>query len=452
VSRPDRAGQGHRVLVLGAGLVAKPLVDELLARPEVELTVAALNVERARALTVAGAKEGRARAVRLDVGEPADLDRLVGAADLAVSLLPASLHPRVARHAIEHGVPLVTTSYVSDEMRTLDAAARERGVLLLNECGLDPGIDHMMAVEMIRRVEREGGRVRSLVSFCGGLPAPDSADNPFRYKLSWSPRGVLLAAKSSVRFLRGGEVVEHPSPYLPGGPERIEVPGVGKLEGYPNRDSLPYGPLYGIDDPIDLFRGTLRYPGWCETMQAFYRLGLLDPQDDPSLGPSYCDLLDQRLPPGSGPMPSRIARFLELPEDHPVLDRIAWLGLFSQQPLPDDAYSPLDAVAHLFGEKLGYGEGERDMVVLEHRFGVEGPDGARRRIVERLVVFGTAGDESAMARTVGVPAALAAGLVLEGKVDLVGVQIPVAEQVAGPVLLGLRRRGFELEVVDEGEE
>lgn len=446
----SREGGKSRVLVLGAGLVARPLVDELLARPEVDLTMAALNVERARALTAAAAKEGRARAVGLDVEDDAELGRLVGAADLVVSLLPAPLHPRVARRCVDHGVPLVTTSYVSDEMRALDAPARERGVLLLNECGLDPGIDHMMAVEVIRRVTREGGRVRSFVSFCGGLPAPDAADNPFRYKLSWSPRGVLLAAKSSVRFLRDGELVEHSSPYLPGGPERIEVPGVGELEGYPNRDSLPYGPLYGIEDPVDLFRGTLRYPGWCETMQAFYRLGLLDPQQDPSLGPSYCDLLDHLLPPGSGPMPARIARFLELQEDHPVLDRMAWLGLVSQQPLPDDARSPMDAVAHLFGEKLSYEEGERDMVVLEHRFGIEGANGARRRIVERLVVFGTAGDESAMARTVGVPAALAAGLVLEGKVDLAGVQIPVAAEVAGPVLLGLRRRGFELEIEDEG--
>lgn len=449
--RKGRRDGTKSVLVLGAGLVAKPLVDELLSRPEVDLTLAALDMERAQALVAVEAREGRARAVRLDAEDSDDLGGVMDEADLVVSLLPTPLHPRVARHAVDRGVPLVTTSYLSDEMRALDADARERGVLLLNECGLDPGIDHMMAVEAIRRVERSGGRVRSFVSFCGGLPAPDSVDNPLGYKLSWSPRGVLLAAKSPVRFVRGGELVEHPSPYLPGGPEPVEVPGVGMLEGYPNRDSLAYGPLYGLDSPEDLFRGTLRYPGWCETMRAFYRLGLLDPQDDPSLGPSYCDLLDQRLPPGSGPIPSRIARFLDLPEDHPVLDRMAWLGLFSQQPLPDDAHSPVDAVAGLFSEKLAYEEGERDMVVLEHHLGIEDADGARRRIVERLMVFGTAGDESAMARTVGVPAALAAGLILERKIDLVGVQIPVAEEVARPVLVGLRRRGFEVEVEESAE-
>lgn len=433
-----------RVLVLGAGLVAKPLVDELLERPELDLTVAALNVERAQKLTATAAKQGRARAVRLDVDQREHLGELVGGADVVVSLLPAALHVAVAEHCLEHGVPLVTTSYASEDMQALDSVARERGVLLLNECGLDPGIDHMMAVEGIRRIEREGGRVRSFVSYCGGLPAPDSADNPFRYKLSWNPRGVLVAARSRVRFLEDGRVVEHPNPYLPQGPQRIEVPGVAELEGYPNRDSIPYGPLYGIENPVDLFRGTLRYPGWCETMVAFHKLGLLDPQTEAGMGPSYCDLLDQRLPPGPGPIPARIARFLELPEDHPVLDRLAWLGLFSQQPLPDEAASPLDAVAQLFAEKLPYREGERDMVVLEHRFGVETADGASRRFVERMVTFGTAGDESAMARTVGLPAALATGLVLDGKLRLRGVQIPVAEEIALPILRGLRERGLEI--------
>lgn len=441
-----------RALVLGAGLVAKPLIDELLARPDLELTVAALNVERARSLVATGAKEGRARAIGLDVTESVDLDRLVAGAAVVVSLLPGALHPAVAALCLEHRVPLVTTSYISGAMAALDQDARERGVLLLNECGLDPGIDHVLAAEQIRRVVQAGGRVRSCTSYCGGLPAPEAADNPFGFKLSWSPRGVLLAARARVRFLRDGRVVEHPNPYLPGGPERIDVPRVGELEGYPNRDALPYGPLYGIEDPEGLFRGTLRYPGWCETMEAFYKLGLLDPQAEAGLGPSYSDLLDQRLPPGSGPMPARIARFLDVPEDHPLLERLAWLGLFSQQPLPDDDHSPLDALAHLFTDKLQYAEDERDMVVMETRVGFEAAGGGRRQVVERLVVFGTAGDESAMARTVGLPAALAAGLILDGRVTATGVQIPVAEEIARPILRGLKKRGIETEVEEGGEE
>ncbi len=444
--------------MLGAGLVAAPLVDELLARPELELTVAALNVERARSLVAPALHAGHGgHAVALDVADGEALARLVSGADAVVSLLPALLHPRVAEACVAHGVSLVTTSYVSDAMRALDAPARSRGVLLLNECGLDPGIDHMLAAEVIRRLEREGSRITSFVSYCGGLPAPDSAGNPLRYKLSWSPRGVLVAARSPVRFLRDGETVEHPDPYLPGGPARVEVPGIGELEGYPNRDSLPYRELYGLGEARDVFRGTLRYPGWCETMQALLRLGLLDVDEHAGLGPSYCDLVDRILPPGPGSVRVRVARFLEIPEEHPILDRVGWLGFFSQQPLPDDATTPLDVLAHLFGEKLGYGAGERDMVVLEHRLvarapgrGPGGGPGTERRVVERLIAYGTAGDTSAMARTVALPAALACGLLLDGKVSATGVQIPIAPEIARPVLAALAHRGIEL--VEETEE
>lgn len=440
-----------RVLLLGAGLVAAPLVDELLARPGLDLTVAALNVERARTLVAPALHAGHGgRALALDVEDRETLGRLVSEADAVVSLLPAHLHPRVAEQCVARGVSLVTTSYVSDAMRALDEPARSRGVLLLNECGLDPGIDHMMAAEAIRRLEREGLRVTSFVSYCGGLPAPDSAGNPLRYKLSWSPRGVLVAARSPVRFLRDGRVVEHPDPYLPGGPDRVEVAGIGELEGYPNRDSLPYRELYGLDDARDVFRGTLRYPGWCETMAALLRLGLLDVDEHAGLGPSYCDLLDRNLPPGPGSVRARVARFLEIPEGHPVLDHLGWLGFLSQQPLPDDRAAPLDVLTHVFEEKLGYEEGERDLVVLEHRFVARAPEtGAGRRLVERLVAYGEAGDDSAMARTVGLPAALACGLVLDGRVAATGVRIPVAPEIARPVLAALADRGIELTVETE---
>ncbi len=437
-----------RVLVLGAGLVAAPLVDELLDRPGLELTVAALNVDRARNLVAPALHEGHGgRGLALDVEDRETLGRLVSEADAVVSLLPAHLHPRVAEACVDRGVSLVTTSYVSDAMRALDDEARRRGVLLLNECGLDPGIDHMMAAEVIRRIESEGGSITSFVSYCGGLPAPDATGNPLGYKLSWSPRGVLVAARSPVRFLRDGQVVEHPSPYLPGGPERVEIPGIGELEGYPNRDSLPYRELYGLGRARDVFRGTLRYPGWCETMSALLRLGLLDMDENAGLGPSYCDLVDRNLPPGPGSVRARVARFLELPEEHPVLDRLGWLGFFSQQPLPDDSDTPLDVLAHVFEEKLRYEEGERDLVVLEHRFEAEVPGdraAGTRRIVERLVAYGTAGDDSAMARTVGLPAALACGLILDRAVSATGVRIPVAPEIAGPILAALAARGIEL--------
>ena len=442
-----------RVLVLGSGLVAKPLVDTLLERDDVSLRLAALEVDRARALASLH-PAGRAEALRLDVSDTGALDRQIGAADAVVSLLPAPFHPGVAERAIHHRVPLITTSYVSEAMRALDRAAREAGVVLLNECGLDPGIDHMMAVEVIGEVLARGGEITSFVSFCGGLPAPESNDNPWGYKLSWTPRGVLTAARSPVTFRRGGETIEHPTPYLPQGPLAFDVPGIGRLEGYPNRNSVPYGALYGIGGAREILRGTLRYPGWCETMEALLALGMLDLEPAPEEAETVAGLLARKLPAeASGQsLRERFADFLDLSPEHPVLDRFEWLGLFSGRPLPRGPrgpLAPLDVLARLFEEKLPYRPPERDMVVLEHRFGTREADGSTRRIVERLVVTGEAGDDSAMARTVGIPAALACSLVLDGKISATGVQIPVLPEVAEPILAELRRRGFSIELTEE---
>ena len=368
-----------KVLVLGAGLVAKPLVDELLSRDDVDLTLAALDVERAEALPSAAVHSDRARAADLDVGRrrgPGPGGRGGGRRGQPPPRPPppGGRPPlRRARGAAGHHL-----LRLERDAGRWTADGPRRGVLLLNECGLDPGIDHMMAVDVIRRVERAGGEVVSFVSYCGGLPAPETADNPLRYKLSWSPRGVLVAARSPVRFLsgrRGGRAPEPVPARRPGA--RCRSPGWPELEGYPNRDSVPYRLALRAGARRGLLRGTLRYPGWCDTMEAMLRLGLLETSAYAGLGPSYCDLLDQQPARGSGPMPKRIARFLELPEDHPVLDRLAWLGLFSQQPMPDEARSPLDALAELFEDKLRYDQGEHDMVALEHRFVVVEADGRR---------------------------------------------------------------------------
>lgn len=443
-----------RVLVLGAGLVAKPLVDTLGERGDVRLVVADLDTGRADGLV---APYDGSSALALDVGDGSALGREVAAADAVVSLLPAPLHPRVAQQAVAHGTPLVTTSYVSDEMAELDGPARERGVLLLNECGLDPGIDHMMAMEIVHRVEARGGAVESYVSFCGGLPAPESNDNPWGYKLSWTPRGALVAARSPVRFRRRGETIENPTPYLADGPEEFQIPGVGLLEGYPNRDSTVYGPLYGIDGAETLLRGTLRYPGWCDTMEALLKLGMLDVRPaTASDAATVAGLLARRLPTATegATLRERFADHLDLDPHHPVLDRFEWLGLFSGRPLPQGPetpdglggpLSPLDVLAHLFAEKLPYRPPERDMIVLEHRFRTREADGSQREIVARLVTFGEAGDDSAMAQTVGIPAALACGMILDGRLDLTGVRIPIHGEIYQPILADLRQRGLEIE-------
>ena len=439
-----------KALVLGAGLVVKPLLDELSRHDDLEVVVAALNVDRARELV---APRRRASARELDVSDRKAVLDAVRGSDVVISLLPADHHAAVAELCIEAAVPLVTSSYVSDEMRALDTEARRRGVLLLNETGLDPGIDHMMAVEVIRRVRREGGEILSFASYCGGLPAPSANDNPWGYKLSWSPRGVLLSGRSPVRYLQGGDVVEHPHPYGLGAVRDLDVPQVGSLEVYPTRDSLKYREPYQLEALPDLFRGTLRYPGWSAAMKALIELDLLGLEVQDTAAETYGGWIAGRLDaagadPGDN-LRGRLAHHLGFDPGHDVLERFAWLGLLSDQSLPRRSAAPLDLVAHLLQQRMQYAPGEQDMVALEHHFVARTAAGRRRRIVKRLLVFGTAGDDSAMAMTVGTPAGLACGLILSGQVGLTGVHIPVAEQLAIPILRALGESGIRIEEVEE---
>lgn len=432
-----------RILVLGAGLVARPLVQYLLDRPDFQVTVASRTVEKARAL-IGDHPNGQALAFDIE-REPDRLDDLVAQADLAVSMLPYIHHLRVAQACLRHRRHLVTTSYVKDEMRAMDGAARQAGVLFLNEIGLDPGIDHMSAMRIIDRVHANGGQVVSFRSYCGGLPAPEANTNPFGYKFSWSPRGVLLAGRNDARYLEEGEVVEIPNRRLFATRHPVTVEGVGDLEAYPNRDSLPYIQLYGIPEARTMYRGTLRYPGWCETWQKFVELGLLDlTEREDLLGMTYRQLLAHLIGrPETSDLRRDLAVHLDLPEGSPILDRFEWLGLLSDDPLPPQR-TILDILAVRMQEKLQYASGERDMVVLLHDFGVEYPD-RRERIRSWLIDFGVPHGDTAMARTVGLPAAIATRLILQGVIRLTGVHIPVLPEIYGPVLAELEEQGIRVE-------
>jgi saccharopine dehydrogenase-like NADP-dependent oxidoreductase len=432
-----------RILVLGAGLVARPLVQYLLGQPDFQVTVASRTVEKARAL-IGDRPNGRALAFDIE-REPERLDDLVAQADLAVSMLPYIHHLQVAHACLRHRRHLVTTSYVKDEMRALDSAARQAGVLFLNEIGLDPGIDHMSAMRIIDRVHADGGRVVSFRSYCGGLPAPEANTNPFGYKFSWSPRGVLLAGRNDARYLEDGQVVEIPNRRLFATRHTVPVEGVGDLEAYPNRDSLPYIQLYGIPEARTMYRGTLRYPGWCETWQKFVELGLLDLTEREDLaGMTYRQLLAHLIGrPETSDLRRDLAVHLNIPVDSPILDRFEWLGLFRDDPLPPER-TILDVLAVRMQEKLQYAPGERDMVVLLHDFVAEYPD-RRERIRSWLVDFGIPHGDTAMARTVGLPAAIATRLILQGVIRLTGVHIPVLPEIYRPVLAELEERGIRVQ-------
>jgi len=429
-----------RVLVLGAGLVSRPLVRHLTEWPDIALTIG--DLDGAKASQVLGGNE-RGRALTLSSGDDAGLARLVGETDLVVSLLPYPLHVKVANLAIANRVPLITTSYVSAEMRALDGAARKAGVLLLNEIGLDPGLDHMSAMRAIQRLRDDGFRLTSFRSCCGGLPAPEANTNPWGYKFSWSPRGVLAAGRNAARWIEDGRIVEVPGETLFTHVAPYDVSEVGRLEVYPNRDATAYVATYGIEGVRTMFRGTLRYPGWCETLHAVSRLGLLD--DAPRgfrAGTTYDEFMETFAVPGMGPVAERVAARAGIAADGAVMKRLLWAGLFSDRPLGSTKVAPIDALCDRLTASMAYAPGERDMIVLRHEFGVVDAFGRPGTHVSTLVAFGEPSGDSAMARTVALPAAVAARLVVDGRIASVGVRIPVDPEIYEPVLDALEPMGI----------
>jgi len=431
----------RKVLVLGAGLVARPLVQYLLDQ-DYRVTVASRTLSKAEALVE---RYGNGRAVAFDIAKEADqLDDLVRQADLAVSLLPYIYHVQVARVCIRHRCHLVTTSYVKDEMRALNAAAKEADVILLNEIGLDPGIDHMSAMRVIHRVHAAGGEIRSFRSYCGGLPAPDANDNPLGYKFSWSPRGVVLAGRNDARYKENGRIVEVSNARLFATHSLVWIKGLGDLEAYPNRDSLPYIDLYGIPEAETMYRGTLRNLGWCDVMQKLNELGYFGLEQRTDLpGKTFRQVMAERIgKPDTTDLKADLAAYLNVSPNSGVMMALEWLGLLDDVPVPQKT-TLLDVLADQMLAKMPYREGERDMVVLVHEFLAAYPD-REERITSTLIDFGIPGGDTAMARTVGLPAAIASRLILEGQIQLTGVHIPVLPEVYEPVLDELAQLGIEM--------
>ncbi len=438
--------KSKKVLLLGAGMVTRPGVQYLLDHG-CEVLVASRTVSKAEAL-VQGHPKGRAQA--LDVSDREALAKLVGEADLAISLLPAPLHPVVARACIERGTQLVTTSYVSPEMKELGPAAEKAGVLLLNEIGVDPGIDHMSAMKVIHQVQREGGKVVSFRSYCGGLPSPESNTNPWGYKFSWSPQAVLRAGLNPARWLEQGDIKEVPGPELFTHHWPVSVPDAPEFEGYPNRDSTGYVELYGLQGAHTMFRGTLRYPGWSSTIKLLVDLGLLDesPRDDLA-GRTHAEVLASRVAGAKAEtVRSDLAKHFGLDENADPLERLEWAGFFSDTPV-GQVSTLMDLVGARLQERLTLDPGDRDMIALHHEFEAEYPDGTRKRLLSSLVVFGEPEGDSAMARTVSLPCAAATNLVLEGQIQLTGLHIPVLPEIYEPVLAELEKAGIECKEHEE---
>jgi len=432
-----------RLLLLGAGRSASALIQYLLAHAPAEkwfLTVA--DAQPAHLVPVLAAHSAYTRPVAFEGSNAAQLDELVSQADLVISMLPAALHPAVARACLRHRRHLATASYVSPEVQALHDEAAAAGLVFLMECGLDPGLDHMSAMQTIKQLQSAGARITGFKSYCGGLVAPESEGaNPWRYKLSWNPRNVVLAGQGGpAQYLANGELQTIQYQDLFSRAEVLAVPGHGHFEGYANRDSLSYQTVYGLPDLQTMLRGTLRRPGYCSAWQVLVTLGLTN--DAERLGNAatltWQELVASRLPQPAAPAEAatQLAAQLHLDPHGPELERLAWLGLFSERLVGMADATAAQLLEHLLVEKWALGPHDRDQVVMQHQFDYELAGEARRRTAS-LVVMGTDATHTAMAQTVGLPLGMAVRRVLRGEVAGRGVVIPTTPDLYEPILTEL---------------
>jgi len=431
-----------KVLILGAGMVVKPIVQYLLNN-DVKVTVATRTKSKADEM-IAGHPNGTSLAWTVE--DEATLDKLISEHDLSVSLLPYAYHLTVAKHCLKHKKNMVTTSYVKPEMRALDAEAKEAGIIILNELGLDPGIDHMSAMRIIDNVHGKGGSIDEFYSFCGALVAPEVEKNPFNYKFTWAPKGVVMAGNNDGKYLRNGNIVDIPTQDLFKKPIKVDFDKVGMLEVYPNRDSLPYVELYGIPETKTMFRGTFRYTKWCEVLDAMKKIGLISFDKFDMTGMTLADMVAKLIGAnGKADIKNKTAQFLSIAENSNPMVAMEWLGLFEATPINKGMESPFEVVSDIMIEKMMIKEHERDMVVMQHTFVASYPDGKKEVIRSRMLDFGTLKTDTSIARTVALPAAVGVKMILENKISAKGVHIPVIPEIYNPILDSLEKLNIKME-------
>jgi len=441
-------GAGKKVLMLGAGFVTRPTLD-ILSNAGVQVSVACRTLDRAKQLSE-GVKN--AHPISLDVTDEKALDAEVAKNDLVISLIPYTFHATVIKSAIRSKKNVVTTSYVSPAMLALEQEAKDAGITVMNEIGLDPGIDHLYAVKTIEEVHAAGGKILSFLSYCGGLPAPEDSDNPLGYKFSWSSRGVLLALLNAAKYYQDGKVVEIASKDLMATAKPYFIyPGYAFV-AYPNRDSTPYKSRYSIPEAQTIIRGTLRYQGFPEFIKVLVDMGFLSDEEKSFLkepipwkeatkqilGSSSSTEKDLEWGIGSK------ATFKDTEEKKRILSGLKWLGIFSDEHITPKG-NALDTLCATLEKKMEYEEGERDLVMLQHKFEIEHKDGRRETRTSTLVENGSTekGGYSAMAKLVGVPCGVAVLQVLDGTISEKGILAPMTPKINNPLIAELKKYGIE---------
>lgn len=437
-----------RVLLLGSGYVSGPVIEYFTRDAGTQVTVASVLLSQAEELA---ACYPNTIPVMLDVSsQEGHLESLVKDHDVVISLLPYRYHPLVAKHCINKKVNMVTASYLSPAMKELQISAEEAGITIVNEMGLDPGIDHMLAMECIDQAKADGCTVESYSSYCGGLPAPECSENPLRYKFSWSPYGVLLNTINPAVYRKDNQLVS-----IPAGGSLLEstvsmdfLPGFN-LEGFPNRDSTKYAEVYGIESAHTLVRGTLRFTGFSSAMSGFVKLGLINTDPSPMLKPtaspvSWKELLCMQLGLSSSVSNDSFeeAVFNQIGRDEFRMQSLRWLGMLGDEAVPHCDTILASLTKHL-EIKLSYEKDERDMIILRNDVSIRHPTGELETKHTSLVVYGDPKGFSAMAKTVGYPAAIAARMLLNGEMNVKGLVVPMTKNIYAPVLKRLQEEGLQ---------
>jgi len=437
----------RKILVIGSGKSSSYLIKYFLDKAESEnlfITIGDINTENAKKLI---GDSAFAEAITLDVFDADSRQTYIKNADIVVSMLPARFHIEVAKDCVKNGKHLVTASYVNAEMQALDDAVKSKGLIFMNEIGVDPGIDHMSAMQVIDRIRDKGGEIILFESFTGGLVAPESDNNLWNYKFTWNPRNVVVAGQGgAAKFIQEGAYKYIPYNRLFRRTEFLEIENYGRFEAYANRDSLKYQHVYGLDKIKTLYRGTMRRVGFSRAWNVFVQLGMTDDSYtiDDSENMSYRDFVNSFLPYSpTDSVELKIRHQLKIDQDDIIWDKFLELDIFnaSKQVTLKKA-TPAQILQKILMDKWTLDPLDKDMIVMYHKFGYV-LNGKKYQIDASMVALGDDQTYTAMAKTVGLPVAIATMDILNGKIKSPGVQIPITKEVYDPILSELKSYGIE---------
>ena len=428
----------REILIIGAGKSTSVLINYLLQQAETEdlfLRIGDIDIDNARK---ACRDHSRCEAFSLDVFKTESREPAIKQADIVISMLPARFHIEVARDCVKFGRNMVTASYISDEMKALDSQVKEKGLVFMNEIGVDPGIDHMSAMQVIDRIRDKGGKMLLFESFTGGLVAPESDNNLWNYKFTWNPRNVVVAGQGGVaEFIQEGKYKYIPYHRLFRRTEFLEIEGYGKFEGYANRNSLKYQSIYGLENALTLYRGTIRKVGFSRAWNMFVQLGMTDDSFimEDSANMSYRDFINSFLPYSpSDSVELKTRHNLKIDQDDIMWEKLLELDIFNpDKKIGIQNATPAQALQKILMDKWTLSPDDKDMIVMYHKFGYE-LNGEKKQIDSTMVHIGEDQSKTAMAKTVGLPVAMATIMILNGEIRTPGVQLPIKKEVYGPLL------------------